>query len=143
MVYGMDDLIISQRPRRHQRCRSWRPGPRPHNALCHPGKCARCWRPCRNHLGADSPNPGGPGWATATVGQRRCRECAWLIAHHPLAWVRMALLSEEHPAPQVLAVLATDGDFAVAETALWHLRHTGAPTLNPITQEVARVFDGH
>jgi len=80
---------------------------------------------------------------TATNGYCRCRECAYLLAHHHLAWVRMALLSEEHPPPQVLAVLATDGDFAVAETALWHLRHSSSPTFNPITQEVTRVFDRH
>ncbi len=110
------------------RCRSWRLSPNHHSPLCEPGTCFRCWRPCRNVLGdPGSPNPGGVEWEDATDGQERCRECAYLLAHHPLAWVRMALISEPRPVPQVISVLSEDGDFTVALTAQWHQHHQPDP----------------
>jgi len=111
--------------RRPTRCQSWRMSDKHHTPLCQPGTCFRCWQPCRNHLGSQShnPNPGGQEWSDATSGQRRCRECSYLLAHNSLAWVRLALVSEPLPARQVMAVLAEDGDFTVALTATWQLQH--------------------
>lgn len=122
------------------RCHSWRVSDHPHQVLCQPGTCFRCWRPCWNRLGSRCPNPGGPEWLDATLGRPRCRECAYLLAHHPLAWVRLALVSEGNPPASAVSILSEDGDFTVALTAQWQQRQQSAPT-PPIDPFIERSTD--
>lgn len=72
------------------------------------------------------------------MGQARCRECAYLLAHHRLAWVRLTLVSEPVPAGPVIAVLSEDGDFTVALTAQWQRDHV-IEQLDPFEEAVPGV----
>jgi hypothetical protein len=89
------------------RCQSWRRGAKPHPTLHQPGKCHKCWRPCRQK--ADEGN--------------RCVSCTDALVHAPEAWVRLALVSEESPSPGVVDLLVGDGDVTVNYTAHWQRAH--------------------
>ena len=86
------------------RCRSWKPGARPHEPRHDPGRCRRCWVPCRNKVPRDG----------ATV---RCEECTEaILALHVPRLSRMLL--EETYVPTLLSErLAADLDAGVALAA--------------------------
>lgn len=93
------------------RCQSWRRGVKPHPTLHQPGKCHKCWRPCRQKVDRST---------------KRCPSCTDALVHAPEAWVRIALISEESPEPRVIDALVGDGDMTVNYTARWQRAHAHA-----------------
>lgn len=93
------------------RCQSWRRGTKPHSTLHHPGKCHKCWRPCRQRVDGSCD---------------RCSDCTEALVHAPEAWVRLTLISEESPEPGVIDALIGDGDMTVNYTARWQRAHQGS-----------------
>jgi hypothetical protein len=69
-------------------------------------------------------------------GTVRCDDCIDLLVTSPATQVRLALVSEEHPDPSVIAALASDGDLMVAGTARFQqgaaLAHTDGVSHPPV-----------
>jgi len=107
---------VFAKPRR--RCLSWRPSGHPHEPLHEPGKCHRCWSICRHKLHR-SEEDRRDGFESPV----RCPECVEILMRSPVAWVRLALVSEPDPPQAVIQGLSGDGDFMVAATAQWQMEH--------------------
>lgn len=85
------------------KCASWRPlEGATLSGDSAPGGKNRVWVPCRRRVAR---------------GVVRCDECLHQLLTHPVARVRRELAAEPGQSPDVLHVLATDGDPSVAQTA--------------------------
>lgn len=102
-------------------CRTWRPVETsvhqpPHTT---PGSCTTCWRPCRNQV---------------PVAGERCPECLDALSVVPWPTVRLALAHDPACPDEVVRLLATDTDLAVASAACTRL---GVPLGTTWTPEAA------
>jgi hypothetical protein len=86
-----------------KRCSGWRARRHPASHPDHePGSCRRCWRPCL---------------ASIEPPTRVCAGCLAAASRSPMPSVRLAVAEHPDTGADVLAVLATDVDFAVSDAA--------------------------